>query len=317
MQSQIFMMKIKNRNSQNVDANVVPYQDKVFSKRWILSYLSLILGTFLLALGYAFFMTPYKITPGGLYGVAIVLHYKFNFPVGLSALCFNLPLTLIGLKILGPRFGVKTFIGFTLTALFTDGLVMLFGADPFQLQGEVLLASIFGGVIMGVGVGLIFRARASSGGTDVIASILAKYTKMPMGTLQMMVDSCIVIFGFIAFKDWKVPLYSWLTIFIMGRVIDAVMHGFSDDKSVFIISDKSEEIRKMIINDLRRGGTILDGRGMYTKDDKEVLFTVVNRREVPDLEKYIFDIDPNAFITILDAHEILGKGFKSLKEKIQ
>lgn len=294
-----------------------PIKDKILSKEWILSYLSLIIGTFILALGYAFFMTPYKITPGGIYGISIVLHYKFGFPVGLAALCFNLPLTLIGLKLLGSRFGVKTFIGFILTALFTDGLTLLFGPDPLNLHDEVLLASIFGGVIMGIGVGLIFKARASSGGSDVLASILSKYTKIPLGQQLMIVDSCIVIIGFLSFQDWKIPLYSWLTIFIMGKVIDMVLHGFSDDKIVFIISEKSEELRKTIIYDLHRGGTIFQAKGMYTQDDKNVLFTVMNRREIPDLQKYIFQVDPTAFISISDAYEILGKGFKSLREKVK
>jgi len=292
-------------------------QDKVFSKKWIISYSYLLIGTFILALGYSFFMTPYKIIPGGIYGISIVLHHKFGFPVGMSALFFNLPLTLIGLKMLGPKFGVKTFVCFILTAFFTDGVVLLWGSDPLHLQDEVLLASIFGGVIMGVGVGLIFRSRASSGGSDVIASILSKYTKMPLGTQLMIVDSVIVLIGFAVFKDWKIPLYSWLTIFIMGKVIDVVLHGFSDDKTVFIISSKSEEIRMAIIHDLNRGGTIFNGKGMYTKEEKEVLYTVVNRREVTDLVHYIFEIDPEAFISIQDAHEIIGKGFKSIHEKME
>ncbi len=292
-------------------------KEKPFSKKWIISYLYLVFGTFILAIGYSFFMTPYKIIPGGIYGIAIVLHHKFGFPVGLSALCFNLPLTLIGLKLLGPRFGVKTFVGFILTAFFTDSLVWVFGPDPFNLHDEVLLASIFGGVIMGVGVGMIFKARASSGGSDVIASILSKYTKIPLGTQLMMVDSCIVILGFLVFQDWKIPLYSWLTIFIMGKVIDMVLKGFSDDKAIFIISDKSEEIRKTIVFDLKKGGTILEGKGMFSRQDKEVLFTVVNRRYVTDLHEYIFNIDPKAFITVVDAYEIIGEGFKSLEEKLQ
>ncbi|HPE41128.1 MAG TPA: YitT family protein, partial [Bacteroidales bacterium] len=282
-------------------------QDKLFSKKWFISYSYLVIGTFILALGYSFFMTPYKIIPGGIYGISIVLHHKFGFPVGMAALFFNLPLTLIGLKMLGPKFGVKTFVCFLLTALFTDGVVLLWGHDPLQLQDEVLLASIFGGVIMGVGVGLIFRSRASSGGSDVIASILSKYTKIPLGTQLMIVDSVIVLIGFAVFQDWKIPLYSWLTIFIMGKVIDMVLHGFTDDKTVFIISSKSEEIRMAIIHDLKRGGTIFNGKGMFTKEEKEVLYTVVNRREVSDLVHYIFAIDPEAFISIQDAHEIIGK----------
>ena len=269
-----------------------------------------------IGIGICIFYDSYKITPGGIYGISIVLHHKFGFPVGMAALCFNLPLTLIGLKLLGPRFGVKTFMGFILTALFTDGLIYFLGNDPLNLHDEVLLASIFGGVVMGVGVGLIFKSRASSGGSDVLASILAKYTKIPLGKQLMIVDSCIVLVGFLAFQDWKIPLYSWLTIFIMGKVIDMILQGFSDDKIIFIISEKSEELRKSIIYNLKCGGTIFQAKGMYTKEEKDVLFTVMNRRAIPDLQKYIFQIDPEAFITIADAHEILGKGFKSLKEKI-
>lgn len=288
------------------------YKDKVFSKRWFLTYTSLVAGTFVLALGYAFFMTPYKIVPGGIYGISIILHYKCNFPVGLAALCFNLPLTLIGLKLLGSRFGIKTIIGFCLTAFFTDGLRWVFGNDPFQLHDEVLLASVFGGVIMGVGVGLIFKARASSGGTDVLASILAKYTKMSVSAMLILVDSCIVLLGFVAFQDWKIPFYSWITIFLMGKVIDVVLQGFSDDKIVYIVSDKSQEIADIILKKLHKGGTFLDAQGMYSKTPKKVLLTVLSHRLVPELKEYIFQIDPNAFVTIADAYEILGKGFKAL-----
>lgn len=292
-------------------------KEKAFTKKWFISYGTLVLGTFILAIGYSFFMTPYKIIPGGIYGISIVLHHKFGFPVGMAALCFNLPLTLLGLKILGPKFGVKTFVCFIFTALFTDGLVLIWGPDPLNIHDEVLLASIFGGFIMGVGVGLIFRSRASSGGSDVIASILSKYTKIPLGTQLMIVDSIIVIGGFLIFQDWKIPLYSWLTIFLMGKVIDVVVHGFADEKTVLIISEKSEIIRLAIINDLKRGGTILKAEGMYGRSEKEVLFTVVNRREVSELVAYIFAIDPNAFITIQNAHEIIGRGFKSIAEKME
>ena len=296
---------------------MIPIKDKPFSKKWFLSYSFLLFGTFILGIGYAFFLTPYKIVPGGIYGISIVLHHKFGFHVGLAALCFNLPLTLIGLKILGPRFGIKTFVCFILTALFTDGLVFFLGEDPLNLHDEVLLASIFGGAIMGLGAGMIFKSRASSGGSDVIASILSKYTKIPLGQQLMIVDSIIVIFGFLVFHDWKIPLYSWLTIFVMGKVIDVILRGFSDDKTVFIISEKSEDIRHAIIYDLNRGGTIFDGKGMFTKEKKEILYTVVNRREVPDLVQFIFNIDPAAFISIQDAHEIIGKGFKDIEEKLK
>ena len=133
---------------------------------------------------------------------------------------------------------------------------------------------------------------------------------------MMMVDSAIVVLSFLAFGDWRIPLFSWITIFVIGRVIDTAMHGFSYDKTLFIISDKHEQIRDSIINDLRRGGTFLHGEGMYNQSQKQIIFTVVNPRELYMLEEFVHKIDSEAFIAVLDAYEILGKGFKSLSEKL-
>ena len=271
-------------------------------------------------------MAPYKIVPGGIYGITIVLQHKWGFPIGMAALCFNLPLSLLGLRVLGAGFGVKTFICFILVAVFSDSLptllLTLMGEpiptdpmvtlDPFKLGDEVLLACIFGGVVMGVGVGMIMKSRASSGGTDVFSNILHKWTHRPLGQLQMMVDSCIVIFGFLMFQDWKVPMYSWLSIFLMGKTIDIILQGVNAEKSFFIISDKAEEIRMYVLNDLHRGGSILPIQGMYNRAEKEMIMTMVNRRQMVTLQQAIYKIDPNAFVTIFDANQILGKGFKRL-----
>jgi len=272
-------------------------------------------GTFLVAIGYVMFISPDKIVPGGIYGISIMLHYLLGTPIGLTALAFNIPLTLIGTKLLGPRFGAKTVVAFILTALYVDLLSFFYGSEPL-VAGETLVSSIFGGLFIGVGVALTFKAKATSGGSDVVAMILQKYTRLPSGQLMMMVDSTIVILSLVAFGDWRIPLFSWITIFVIGRVIDTVMHGFSYDKTLFIISEKHEEIRNSIIHDLKRGGTFLHGEGMYNHDRKQIIFTVVNPRELYLLEEYVHRIDPDAFIAVLDAYEILGKGFKSLKEKV-
>ena len=290
-------------------------KDKPFSKKWILSYSLIILGAFILASGFVLFITPYKIVPGGVYGISIVLHWMIGTPVGLMALAFDIPLTLIGIRILGPRFGFKTVVGFTLTAFFNDLLMYLWGAEPL-VKGDALLSSIFGGVVVGLGLGLIFRSRATSGGSDIVAMIIAKYTRLPMGQLMIWVDSVIVLIGLIVFRDWKIPLYSWIVIFICGKMIDLVLEGVNYDKIVFIISDKYEEIRDKIINDLDRGGTYLDGSGMYNDLPKKIIFVVVRRREVGILQEYVHSIDPRAFITVADATEILGEGFKSMEEKL-
>jgi uncharacterized membrane-anchored protein YitT (DUF2179 family) len=290
--------------------------DKLFSARWFRDYTLILLGTLAVASGYVFFITPYKIVPGGVYGIAIVLHYMSGFPVGLTALAFNIPLTIIASRILGPRFGTKTVVGFILTSALVDLLTLWHGENPL-VHGDALVSGIFGGVLVGFGVGLIFKSKATSGGSDVIAMILAKYTKLPLGQLMMMVDSVIVLTGFIAFGDWRIPLYSWITIFVMGKVIDVVQQGVSYDKTLFIVSDKHEEICTTVLNDIHRGGTVLDGEGMYNNASKKIIFTVVNRRELAMLEEMINRIDPKAFLTVINANEILGRGFKSLSEKIE
>ena len=301
-------------------------KEKPFTREWFKTYALLVGGAFILALGYSCFMAPYKIVPGGIYGITIVLQHKWGFPIGMAALCFNLPLSLLGMWVLGAGFCLKTFICFILVAVFSDSLptilLMLMGEpiptdpmvalDPFKLGDEVLLACIFGGVVMGTGVGMIMKTRASSGGTDVLANILHKWTHRSLGQMQMSVDFVIVLFGFLMFQDWKVPMYSWLVIFLMGKTIDMILQGFDSEKSFFIISDKIEEIRTYILNDLHRGGSIVPIQGMYNRSDKEMIMTMVNRRQMVTLQQAIYKIDPNAFVTIFDANQILGKGFKRL-----
>lgn len=290
-------------------------KEKMFSRKWFINYSMIVIGSFILASGFVLFITPYKIVPGGVYGISIVLHYLIGTPVGLVALAFDIPLTIIGIKVLGPRFGVKTVVGFVLTAVFVDSLTYFYGEAPLVV-GDALLSSIFGGVFVGFGLGLIFKAKATSGGSDIVAMIIAKYTKMPLGQLMILVDSSIVLVGLLAFQDWKIPLYSLIVIFISGKVIDVVLQGISYDKTLFIISDKYEEIRDKVINDLNRGGTFIKSSGMYKRDEKTLIFTVVNRREVAILQDYIHKIDAKAFLIVINANEILGKGFKSLKEKV-
>lgn len=290
-------------------------KDEIFSKRWLKNYSLIVVGAFIMAAGFVLFITPYKFVPGGVYGISIVIHWMLGTPVGLIALCFDIPLTIIGIKVLGPRFGMKTVVGFFSTAVFMDTITYFYGSEPL-VPGDPLLSAIFGGLFIGLGLGLIFKSKATSGGSDIVAMIIGKYTKLPMGQLMILVDSAIVSIGLIAFQDWKIPLYSLIVIFITGKVVDLVLEGANYEKVLFIISDKSEEIRNKIVIDLNRGGTYLKGEGMWGHNEKSIVFTVVNRREMTMLQEYIHHIDPKAFVTVLNATEILGNGFKSLKEKI-
>ena len=300
--------------------------EKLFSKKWFIAYSLIVIGSFILAAGFVFFINPYNIVPGGVYGIGIVVHHLskgwFSFwptgiPIGLFGLVLNIPLTIIGIKVLGPRFGVKTVIGFVLTSVFMDLLTMVVGEnDPLGLADDLFMGCVFGGVLIGFGLGLIFKSKATSGGSDIVAMVIAKYTRMPLGQLMIYVDSAIVLFGLLVFQDWKIPLYSWIVIFVTGKVIDITMQGVSYDKTLFIVSKEFELIRDKIINDLNRGGTYIPGKGMFNNADKTIIFTVLNRRELAILEEYIHQIDPKAFVTVVDANEILGEGFKSLRDKI-
>ncbi|MFY9153288.1 MAG: YitT family protein [Prolixibacteraceae bacterium] len=299
--------------------------DKIFSIRWFKDYSLITIGSFILAVGFVFFISPHRIVPGGVYGIAIVVHYMTQgmfsfwpegFPIGLFGLILNIPLTIAGIKILGPKFGVKTVVGFVLTSVFMDMITYMRVDGDAPLVPDILLSCVFGGVLVGFGLGLIFKSRATSGGSDIIAMIIAKYTRMQLGQLMIYVDSTIVLLSLLAFKDWQIPLYSWVVIYITGKAIDLVLEGSNYNKALIIISEKHEEIRHKILVDLERGGTYLKGSGMFTGNDKNIIYTVVSRREVAILEEFISQIDPDAFITVMDTHEILGEGFQSLKHKI-
>jgi len=294
------------------------------SKNFLKTYGLIILGAFLVATAYVFFITPSKIIPGGVYGLSIVIHYLTQgmfsgfpdgLPIGMTALCFNIPLVFVAYKLLGTGSLPKTITTFVATATFVDLLTLVYGYEQLVV-GDSLLASIYGGVLIGLGVSLIFRAKATSAGTDVIARITAKYARIPIGFCIIMVDSVIVLIGLIAFGDWAVPLYSWITIFVYGKVVDVFQSGLSTDRAVFIISEKSKELGDMVDQELKRGGTYFHGKTMYKGESREILYTVVSSRQIPKLREIIYSIDPSAFISILPANEILGKGFNALNEKI-
>jgi uncharacterized membrane-anchored protein YitT (DUF2179 family) len=300
--------------------------EKVFSFKWFKDYTLIVLGAFILAVGFVYFISPHRIVPGGVYGIAIVVHYltvgTFSFwpegiPIGLFGLVLNIPLTIAGIKILGPRFGVKTVVGFVLSSVFMDTITYLRVDGNAPLVPDILLSCVFGGVLVGFGLGLIFKSRATSGGSDIIAMMIAKYTRIPLGQLMIYVDSTIVLLSLVAFKDWQIPLYSWVVIYITGKAIDLVLEGSNYNKALMIISEKHEEIKHKLLIDLERGGTYLHGTGMYTGKEKQIIYTVVSRREMAILEEFISTIDPEAFITVMDTHEILGEGFQSLKHKVE
>ncbi len=291
-------------------------KEKPFSTKWFKAYSFIVLGAVVLTFGYVFFIIPYKILPGGVYGISIILHHKLGTPVGMTALVFNIVLLLVGLKLLGPRFGVKTLTALILTSVMVDAASYWSGLEPL-VEDEALLSSVFGGLLVGIGVGLIFKSRASTGGSDVLAMILGKYSSMPVGQIMIAIDSVVVLLGLLVFGDWKIPLYSLLLIFVYGKTVDVVLQGPSYDKTLFIISKKHDLIREKLVKDMGRRGSFLSGEGMFGGKNHKIIFTTVTRREVAILQDFIHDIDPDAFMTVLEANEVLGGGFRTLKDKLE
>lgn len=297
-------------------------KEKPFSKDFFITYAWLAAGCFLFALGNILFAEPYGFAPGGTYGLSIVFHHLFGWRTEVAALCMDIPLLLVGFLFLGGKFGIKTVVCTFMIPVFMSLIHKFYGYDALLEPGitdrtlleEQLLSSIFGGIVYGVGLGMIFKSRATSGGSDIISMILHKYTHISLGTLVIIVDCLITLTTVVAFGDWRLPMYSWILIFVEGKVIDLVVDGANAHKTLMIVSDKTDEVRKVIIDEIGRGATIIRGEGGYKGDSREIIYTILTRRETTILRYRINKIDPKAFINVIDSKEILGNGFKSLEE---
>lgn len=270
-------------------------------------YSLIIVGAFLQALSYVLFMAPYKIVPGGVYGISIVIHhvtkgilpiFPDGFPLGATALCFNIPLMILAMKKIGLASGPKTVVTFLLISIFTDTLSYFLG-EPL-VQNDPFLAAFYGGAILGIGVTCIFKAQSTSAGTDVLARVLSVNSNLKVSNLIILFDSAIVMLGLIVFQDWAIPLYSWFTIFVYGKVVE-MFQTENPNRAVFIVSPKTEEIKELIVTKLGMRGTFIHGQGMYEGQEKKIIFTIADRKDMPHLSKEIKKIDPDSFVSIMHA----------------
>ena len=274
----------------------------------ITDYSFIVVGAFLQALSYVVFLAPYKIVPGGVYGISIVLHYvsKGTFalfpdglPMGVMALCFNIPLMILAMKKLGLSSGPKTIVTFLLISVFTDSLSFFLGDKPL-VENDRFIACFYGGAMLGLGVSCIFRAKSTSAGTDVLARVMANNNNLKVSSMIIGLDSVVVLLGLLVFQDWAVPLYSWFTIFVYGKVVD-MFQVENPSRAVFIVSQKTQEIKDLIVNKMGMRGTFLHGKGMYEDKEKDIIFTIAERKDLPRLKDEVKEIDPNAFVSTMHA----------------
>ena len=285
---------------------------KASVKEEIIAYGLVALGSLLFAVGDVMFVNPYHLAPGGVYGLANVFHALWGWKISVSGICMDIPLLIIGTIILGPRFGIKTIVSVILIPVFTYIIESTYGYDPLIVD-DIFLNTVVAGLIYGVAIGVIFRAGATSGGSDIISMIIHKYTKISLGVLVMIVDSCISLTTLII-GDIKLPIYSIILIYIEGKIIDLVVEGFSTYKTCFIITDRIDEVKQFILNDLQRGGTCFPGQGLYQGHERKMIYVTLDRADLVKLKSNLRQLDPNAFVNVIESSEIMGYGFKALPE---
>jgi uncharacterized membrane-anchored protein YitT (DUF2179 family) len=268
----------------------------------------LVTGGIICAVSYAVFLIPHRIVPGGVSGIAMILHFLYNVPVGIVALILNIPLLILAVRVLGTSFGFKSIITIIFTNLLIDFLVYS-ARIPTPTDNEIL-AALYGGLLLGVGLGLIFRGGASTGGTDIVGQILNRFTNMSVGVSIMIVDVVVITLAGVTTNSIELALLGYLALFLSSKVIDIVLEGMDYARAAFVVSQKNEKIVEEIYEKMKRGVTILDGYSPYTKEKRPVIMCVITKRETQIFRSLIKDIDDEAFVILTDVFEVLGRGFR-------
>lgn len=319
-------------------------------QRELNSWLGILLGSFILALGFVIFINPYNIVPGGVYGASIVLHNIFpHIQVGWFGYCFDVPLLILSLLLLGGKLGAKTLVASLITPMLMNTLDWVVypsaeamrALDPSQLLGgyldlsqHLILAVLFGSLLIGIGSGIVIKSGATTGGSDIVSMLMQKYLHIRFSRAILMVDGCVVLFGLIVFslhagseapavgsatqqsQGLLLSLYSLISIYLISQTLARTINGSKDDKLLFIISDKNlQKLHEYILVQLDRTATLINSSGLYTHKDKEMIFIVVSYKEVQKLKQQVKEADPDAFVIVTDAYDTYGAGWKALPNK--
>lgn len=284
--------------------------EKNVFKDFLLQSLGLVVGCIFMSIGINMFFKPYTIAPGGLSGLSLVLGKLTGLPIPVVMLSIGIPLVIFSIKILGVKDSIKTLIGMTVFSIVLGATSSL---SNFDVTKDVLLCSISGALCLGIGLGIVLKMDASTGGTDLIALMLNRaFPSIPLSKFMVILDGMVVISAGIASKNLETALYSGVALYIIVKIVDAIVSGLNYSKAFMIISNESDILRDGITKELDRGVTFLQGKGGYTNEDKNVLLVVVSKKQEVHLKKVIKNIDPSAFIIVSDVHEVLGRGFKSI-----
>ncbi len=281
------------------------------TKDYIIQYLLVVIGSALFAAGFQFFLYPNAIIVGGVSGIAMIINMLTDLPVGVLTIIMNIPLFVIAWKHFGTGFIISSLVGMTLSSVFVDLLALL----EIAPTSDMLLACIIGGAVKGLGLGIVYYAGATTGGTDIIAKFIRlKFPYINFGTIVLVTDFVIILAFALIFDKIESAMYAVIAMFVVSKVIDLVLYGIDNSNVCYIISEKSEQLVNDITDKLHRGVTILEGEGAYSHQSKQVLLCVVKRTQISEIRKLIKGVDENAFFIVTDAKNVFGKGFGDISD---
>lgn len=294
-----------------MDVNISKAKGGAFFKRFI-KYLIIVAGSAVYAVGFQFFMYPNSIVSGGVVGIAMLINHFTRLPVGVLTIILNIPLFIIAWRHFGLDFLVASLAGMAVSSAFVD----IFAVTGISLTSDPMLASIIGGVIKGAGLGAIYYVGATTGGVDIVAKMLRqKYPHLNFGTLILMLDAAIIIGYAVVLGTYESAMYSVIAMFVVSKVVDLALYGIDNSSICYIISEKSDELVKSIISgNIKRGVTILEGEGAYSRSKKQVIMCVIKRTQIAELRRLIKRVDEHAFFVVTDAKNVFGNGFENISE---
>lgn len=279
---------------------------RVFNAKTFRQYALMLIGCLIGAASYPLFLEPNHIAPGGLTGITMILNYYFAVPIGLGSLVLNIPLIILGWRLIGARFILRTVLA---TVLFSV-LIDLMNFDPLSL--DPMLAAVFGGVMLGFGLALIIRGNATTGGTDLLARIVHhRQRAISIGSFLFAFDLAVILLAWL-FMSVQHALYAIVCVFVSAKVLDQALLGIGTDKACYVISREPDRIAKRVMDELERGVTVLNASGAYSGREFKMLLSIVGRLETVKIKQIVQEEDPQAFMFITDTHETLGEGFRKL-----
>lgn len=289
--------------------------------RRIREYAYIVTGSAVAGLGIALFSIPQKIAGGGVNGMATILYHLLGFDPGVTMLAINIPLILLGIKVFGVRYGARSILGSVLLSLWTSFFGCLTGYAGVLHTGDrldVLLAAIFGGALVGAGIGIVMKCGANTGGTDIVAQILHKYSPLSMGVCSFIPDALVILAGISAFGLER-GLFAIIDLYVSSKMVNFVVMDIGSyyAKTAYIFSSKDQEIGRRVIKELHHGGTLFHGTGIYSGQKRNMLMVVVPNQQIGPLEAIVHEEDPDAFMLVVDAYQVLGEGFLSMSRTLE